>query len=726
MSFHGLRWYRTAARMIAAGLIFGFAGLGCRHVETREQPKEIREQPKQSEVPRRPQAAPVAADSRLIWEAQMDNAVAALRRKDYSQAELSCNEALKTAGQFGPADSCLTTNLTLLAQIYQRQNKTELAGQTLAEALARREKAVGTNDPSLVMPLDNLAKFYYFAEHRYDLATPLCLRILQLVEKTSPRDDAEVENRARAVAVVYRLQGQYAQAEPFYQQTLDLAGRKGGDLPSAMLATSGFYHDWGKFDQAESLCQRALAIQEKAAALNTNTEAQMNLAVALYGLAENYRSWGKPDQAEPLYRRSVNIVEKNLGPDSSDLARPLAGLAATLAAQGQTNQAVALYQRAFAVTENKLEPGDPVVKAVLDDYTALLDKMNRPDEAKALRQSFQWQVLMYQSQRARRAGALDDAERLAGQALDVAGNFGPADPRLAKSQVQMAEIYRQQGKADLAEQTYKHAIASYEKVVGTNSPDLILPLESLANFYYNTKVHYDLVASLYQRILNIVQSSPAPNPLEVARWQRNLADVYRLQNQNALAETGYKQALATVEAVTNSADDQVQYLQSLAEFYQTTSRCDEAEVLAKRALAIRERACGPDAGPDAQLDVAVCCDSLAQICLARNQPAQAESYYNRSLPIVEKVAGADNSDLTPRLMGLATALRAQKKYAEAEAQYKRALAITQKSVGPEAPQVADVLDQYAALLEEMKKPEDAKGMRDWADSVRKQDAAKPN
>jgi tetratricopeptide (TPR) repeat protein len=226
--------------------------------------------------------------------------------------------------------------------------------------------------------------------------------------------------------------------------------------------------------------------------------------------------------------------------------------------------------------------------------------------------------------------------------------------------------------------------------------------------------------------LNIVQAVPAPNPLEVARWQRNLADVYRLLNQNALAEAGYKQALATVEAVTNSADDQVQYLQALAEFYQTTSRCDEAELLAKRALAIRERACGPDAGPDAQLDVAVCCDALAQIYLVRNKSHQAELLYNRSLPIVEKVAGADSPDLTPRLMGLAAALRAQKKYAEAEVQYQRALVVTEKSVGPEAPQVADVLDQYAALLEEMKKPEDAKGMRDWADSVRKQDATRPN
>ena len=712
--------------MIAAGLIFSFLGLGCRHVETQEQPKTAAEQPQRSEVPSRPPAH-TETDPRLIWQAQMDDAISAMRRKVYPQAELSCGEALKTAGQFGPADPCLATNLALMAQIYQMENKSDLAGQALQEALASREKTAGTNDPALIMPLNNLANFHYFVEHRYDLAAPLCLRILRIVENESPRDDAEVETRARAVAVVYRLQGQYAQAEPFYQQTLDLAGRPGGDLPGAMLATAGFYHDWGKFDQSETLCQRALAMQEKAAAADTNVEAQMNLAVALYGLAENYRSWGKTDQAEPLYQHSVKIVEKNLGPDSTDLARPLTGLAATLAAQGKTNQAVVLYQRAFAVTENKLEPGDPALKAVVDDYSALLDKMSRPDEAKALRQSFQWQMLLYQSQRARRSGALDDAERLAAQALELAASFGPADPHLAKSQVQMAEIYRQQGKTDLAEQTFKHAIASYEKAVGTNSPDLIMPLESLANFYYNTKVRYDLVASLYQRILQIVQAAPAPNPMEVARWESNLADVYRLQKQDAQAETCYKLALSTVAAATNSvAGDQVQYLQALADLYRDGAKYSEAEDMAKRALAIREKALGPDADSDAELDVAVCCDSLAQIHLAWNQPDQAESYYNRSLPIVEKVAGAESSDLTPRLMGLARALRAQKKYAEAEAQFKRALAITEKNGGAESPQVADVLDQYAALLEEMKKPEDAKGMRDWADSIRKQDATKPN
>ena len=709
-----------AMRLLAAVMAIGFIGLGCRHVEPLAQSKS-------SEVPRRPEAVPVDNDLGLIWEEQMKNAAGALNQKAYAMAEHHCVEALKTAGKFGPADPRLTTNLVYLAGIYQTENKSDLAERTFKEAIASREKAVGTNDPSLVMPLENLANFYYFAERQYDLATPLCLRILQIVESASPRDDVEVEKRARAVATVYRIQSQYAQAEPFYQLALDLAGKNGDNLPGCLLVVSGFYHDWGKYDQAESLCQRALAIQEKAAESNTNTEPQMNLGIILYGLAENYRSWGKLDQAEPLYGRSVAIVGKTLGQDSSDLARPLAGLAATLLGLGKTNQAVALYQRAIAVTQDNLEPGDPVGKTVLLEYTALLDDLNRQDEAKAFRQAYQWRVLMYNSARALRANNLEVAERFAGQALDLAGAFGPTDTRLSKSQVQMAEVYRQQGTNDLAEQTFKDAIASCEKAVGPNQPDLIAPLESLANFYYYTKVQYDQVASLYLRILDIVRAAPAPDPLEVARWERNLADAYHLQKQDTQAETFYQLALSTVETATNSPDgDKVQYLQALADLYRTGAKYDKAEDMAKRALAIREKALVPDAGPDAQLDVAVCCDSLAQIYLAWNKPAQAESFYGRSLALVEKIGGADNADLVPRLMGLATALRAQKKYAEAEAQYKRALAITQKSVGPEAPQVADVLDQYAALLEEMKKPEDAKGMRDWADSVRKQDATKPN
>jgi tetratricopeptide (TPR) repeat protein len=706
------RIYHRVIRHLAGVLLVACIGLGCWRVEAQDaSPSD---------------AASSESDDAALWQEQMHDAWSAMNQKDYRLAEQSCQEALKTAEKLGPTDAHVVTNLIFLAGIYQMESKPDLAEKAFQSAIASREKAVGQDAPDLVWPLDKLANFYYFAEHRYDLATPVCLRILHIVEQASPRDTAELINRARAVAAVYRMQGQYASAEPFYRETLALAATNEDVLPDCLLSTAGFYHDWGKNDEAETLCKQALAIREKAAAANPGTDSQMNLAISLYGLAEIYRGWGRYDQAEQFYRRSEAIVEKASGPDSSELARPLSGLAATLADLGKTNQAIVLYQRAFAVTENNLEPGNSVVEDVLHDYTALLERMNRSSEANTLRQAYQWRVLMYGSTHALRLNNLPEAERLAREAVKLAGGFGPTDTRLAKSQVQMAEVYRGQGKKDLAEQTYQDAIASCEKAVGAKSRDLILPLQSLANFYYYTNVRYDQVASLYLRILVIVQAAPALDPMETAEWERNLADVYKLEKQSTQAEVYYQKALASAGSVTNAPPgESVQYLQALGDFYRTTGQCDKAEPVLQRALAIREQAAGADSNPDAELDVAVCCDYLGQNYLAWNKPAQAELFYRRSLNIDEKIAGTDSTDLSPRIMGLAAALRAQKKFTEAESQYKRALQIAEKGFGTDAPQVADVLDQYAALLADMNKAEDAKNMRDWADSLRKENGTQP-
>jgi tetratricopeptide (TPR) repeat protein len=678
------------------------------------------------QLPPRLAASIEGNDSGPLWEEQMHDAYVSLSQKNYSGAEQSCVEALKTTGYFGRDDSRVATNLVFLAGVYQLENKLNLAEHTFMAAITNREVADGADGPGSVMPLEKLANFYYFVQRRYDLAAPLCLRIFRIVDNTSPPDNSEVVKRALAVAAVYRIQGQYSEAEPFYQRTLAAATNE-DDLPQLLLTVAGFYHDWGKNDLSEGLCQRALAIRQKEAASNPGPDAEMNLAISLYGLAEAYRGWDKPNQAEPFYDQSLAITEKINGASSSELARPLAGLAATLATEGRTNQALALYQRAFAVTETNLEPGSPVVEDVVGAYAALLDEMHRSGEANALRQSYQWRTLIHGSSRDQRLNNLPEAERLATAALDLAGTFDSDDTRFSKSQVQLAEVYRQEGKFDLAERTYQDAMASCKKAVGPKSPELVFPLQSLANFYYYSRVRYDQVALLYRTILDIIQADPSPNPYELARWQRNLAGVYHLLNQNTLAENFYRSALASVDSATNAPiGESVEYLQSLGDFYRVEGKYDQAEAVLSRALAIRQQELAANSEPNAELDVAVCCDYLGQNYSAWNRPEQAERFYRRSLGLVEQIAGDDSPDLSPRLIGLASALRAQKKYEEAKEQYERDLEITEKGIGPNTPEVAEVLDQYAGLLTDMNKTDDAKAMRDWAGSLRRDIAAQPN
>ena len=331
-----------------------------------------------------------------------------------------------------------------------------------------------------------------------------------------------------------------------------------------------------------------------------------------------------------------------------------------------------------------------------------------------------WEQLTAQAVLEMKASHNDQAKRLCTQAMEIVSPAAAGDTRLAKTQILMGEIHRWGKRFDLAEQSYKDAIVSCEKAVGPNNPDMAIPLDSLANFYYFTQARYDLVAPLYERILNIVENEPNRDEGEVARRARNLAEVYILQKQYAKAEPVYKQALKSAEKVN---DDVPNYLLGLAGFYSQWGKCEQAEAPAKRALEIREKAARPGSGTDAQLDLAVALDGLAKVYLACGKFEQAEALYSQSLAIIEETQGRDNPDTASRLVGLGQALRGQKKYEQAEIQYMRAIFVTEKNLGENAPEAAEMLEKYAVLLNDMNKPDEAKQKLKRAETIRKNAAA---
>ncbi len=67
---------------------------------------------------------------------------------------------------------------------------------------------------------------------------------------------------------------------------------------------------------------------------------------------------------------------------------------------------------------------------------------------------------------------------------------------------------------------------------------------------------------------------------------------------------------------------------------------------------------------------------------AQGKHAEAEPFYKRALAIREKALGPDHPGVATDLNNLAGLFEAQGKYAEAEPLYKRALAIDQKALGP--------------------------------------------
>ena len=173
----------------------------------------------------------------------------------------------------------------------------------------------------------------------------------------------------------------------------------------------------------------------------------------------------------------------------------------------------------------------------------------------------------------------------------------------------------------------------------------------------------------------------------------NLAAFYEAQGRYADAESLYKRALAIREkALGPDNPDVSDSLDNLAAFYEAQGRFADAESLYKRALAIREKALGPD-----NLAVAGTLSKLAAFYEAQGRFADAKSLYKRALAIREKALGPDNPDVSDSLDNLAAFYEAQGRFADAKSLYKRALAIREKALGPENHAVAESLTNLAAL-----------------------------
>ena len=78
--------------------------------------------------------------------------------------------------------------------------------------------------------------------------------------------------------------------------------------------------------------------------------------------------------------------------------------------------------------------------------------------------------------------------------------------------------------------------------------------------------------------------------------------------------------------------------------------------------------------------------------------AGAEPLYRRALAINEKALGPDHLDVARSLNNLAGLLKAKGNYAAAEPLYRRALAIAEKALGPDHPNVATVSITWLSCL----------------------------
>ena len=129
----------------------------------------------------------------------------------------------------------------------------------------------------------------------------------------------------------------YQEAEEHYLAALKEAGKLGGEdarHADSLNRLALLYRAQDKYDEAEPLFLHSLAIFE-----NVFGPMHSNVATCLNNLAELHRSQGRYQEAESLFQRSLDIQKKTLSPQHPELALTLNNLALIYHTQGRYEEA---------------------------------------------------------------------------------------------------------------------------------------------------------------------------------------------------------------------------------------------------------------------------------------------------------------------------------------------------------------------------------------------------
>ena len=285
---------------------------------------------------------------------------------------------------------------------------------------------------------------------------------------------------------------------------------------------------------------------------------------------------------------------------------------------------------------------------------------------------------------------LKDPKGLRAIAANINRGSGPERPSVSTPGTETGEDRRQKALQEVA-QYYGFPVEGIDAAI--------------REWGKRTKDPYDAgLAALYERDYPVAtkqltdsfelrKKEEAQARIAVSRAREAAADAAFFLGRSLYSQGRYSEAVMSYREAFSRRPDDPRVLNVLALSLFQTADYAGAEPLFRRALAMREKALGPD-----HPDVAISLNNLASLLNAKGDYAGVEPLFRRALAIREKALGPDHPDVANSLNNLADLLRAKGDYAGAEPLFRRALAINEKALGPDHPDVATSLNNLAGLL----------------------------
>jgi len=187
---------------------------------------------------------------------------------------------------------------------------------------------------------------------------PVLAHLRYAVRRAQGREDARAARLLNELGFFLQRSGSYAEAQSLLERALAIQERVLGadDLATATSLNNLAYllHAQGDYWRAVPLLERARAITERGLG-----EGHPATATSLSNLAELYRVQGDYERAMQLVERALAIREGMLGEQHPDTAASLNNLAYLYRIQGDNERALLLYERALRVFQERLGPQHP-------------------------------------------------------------------------------------------------------------------------------------------------------------------------------------------------------------------------------------------------------------------------------------------------------------------------------------------------------------------------------
>ncbi len=242
----------------------------------------------------------------------------------------------------------------------------------------RRAVALENSNPDYLLAAGIMARTL----GEYKEAQPWLEKLLQLRQKETT-ETADLALTQKELAYLYYNMGNYEEAEPLYNRSLEITEKVfGKDHPEVAVTLNNLaslYYTMGNYEEAEPLYNRSLEITEKVLGKDhPGVAATLNNLAELYSLQFNY------EEAEPLYNRSLEITEKALGKDHPEVAVTLNNLAELYKQQCNYEEAELLHNRSLGIYKKSLGADHPSVATTLTGLVVLYMHQGKYEEAEPL------------------------------------------------------------------------------------------------------------------------------------------------------------------------------------------------------------------------------------------------------------------------------------------------------------------------------------------------------